>query len=570
MGQPIQLSVVIPTLNEAATITACLDQFAAWRPGPELIVVDGGSTDATLRLLAQHPSQPYIIQSPRGRAKQLRAGAAEASGNVLLFLHADTLLPPHAGRELFRTLANPQNGGGFFALGIEGVQGLEARMVALHSWWRSFTRTPLGDQAVFCWRNLYELAGGIPDVPLLEDYVFASHLRQATHLRPIPLKVQASGRRFHGRFWQQTRHDFTLLLRFHLGTSLETLRQEYRDDRPGVEPATASDEPLLDLAPAAVQATPVALQSIAVPAPHRTSIDFEEPPSDLVTAAEIDTLLELSHAPTKVTGEVPPVWEEPEPALATGEPEPVSGIVFPAPVAVDLPTAPTKEAPRQLKPAITSAPPLPPLLGDEPVPALRPSGFLAALSQGLSKLLFPGDLSGRDALEALPAAVLPPASEPTVAPAPEAPLPFASRAPQTDLPADFGYPETAPVAAGNDPASQPTPPPGVELVDLDAIRLAGLPGPRRPAGAELQDHLTAAEIAQIRSELTDIHHLSPEEAAAAALYLANVMPESGRAGLQVESPKLPHHPDKPAARVIEVSIQPSDDSPQQRKVSDSE
>jgi rSAM/selenodomain-associated transferase 2 len=188
------LSIVVPALDEAAAITACLAPLQALRSrGVEVIVVDGGSRDATRDLAA--PLADRVLEAPRGRARQMNAGAQVARGDVLLFLHADTLLPPDADAIVARAL---QGGAGWgrFDVAITGANPL-LRVVACAMNARSrWSGIATGDQAMFMTREAFREAGGFPDIPLMEDLALSRALKRAGRPACLHERVATSGRRW--------------------------------------------------------------------------------------------------------------------------------------------------------------------------------------------------------------------------------------------------------------------------------------------------------------------------------------------------------------------------------------
>jgi rSAM/selenodomain-associated transferase 2 len=191
------LSVVIPVLNEAAQIGAALEATRAAAPAAELIVVDGGSSDGTPSLAA-----PYarVVRAPRGRARQMNAGAAQACGDALLFLHADTRLPAGAVAAITAALDDQRVVGGAFALRFD-ESGWLYRCIAGSTNLRSRARRSFtGDQAIFVRASVFRAIGGYADVPLMEDLELCARLRRAGALRLLasPVVVSARRHRAHG------------------------------------------------------------------------------------------------------------------------------------------------------------------------------------------------------------------------------------------------------------------------------------------------------------------------------------------------------------------------------------
>ena len=190
------LSIIMPVLNEAPGLAAALEALAPLRQrGVEVLVVDGGSTDGTPEQASARADR--VIVAPRGRARQMRAGAAHASGALLLFLHADTRLPPHADALVEQALAH--QGWGRFDVAIEGRSiwlPIIATMMNLRS---RFTGIATGDQAIFVTRAVFDAVGGIPDQPLMEDIELSKRLKQVGPPACLRARVTTSGRRWDTR-----------------------------------------------------------------------------------------------------------------------------------------------------------------------------------------------------------------------------------------------------------------------------------------------------------------------------------------------------------------------------------
>src|SRR5262245_40262945 len=221
------LSIIIPTLNEEAGIGAALAALAELRStGTEVIIADGGSQDRTLTIAK--PLCDQIAVAPRGRGAQMNAGAARARGDVLLFLHADTRLPPAADRLAGAGLAHSKYAWGRFDVRIVGRHRLLPMVAALMSWRSSLTGIATGDQAMFVRRSVFEAAGGFPDIPLMEDIVLSKRLRRIT--RPLCLRacVVTSGRRWDERGLLPTiLLMWRLRLAFYLGADPKGLARTY-------------------------------------------------------------------------------------------------------------------------------------------------------------------------------------------------------------------------------------------------------------------------------------------------------------------------------------------------------
>lgn len=224
----VALSIIIPTLNEASGIEASLRALAPMRRrGVEVIVADGGSSDATASLAA--PLADLVLNAPRGRALQMHAGAAAATGRVLLFLHADTLLPENADRLVLERLAGGAHAWGRFDVRIAGrspMLRVIATMINLRS---RLSGIATGDQAMFVAHDAYLAVGGFPDQPLMEDIELSRLLNKRSPPLCLRACVITSGRRWetHG-VWRTIVLMWRLRLRYWLGTPAHILAEEYR------------------------------------------------------------------------------------------------------------------------------------------------------------------------------------------------------------------------------------------------------------------------------------------------------------------------------------------------------
>jgi rSAM/selenodomain-associated transferase 2 len=193
-----KLSIIIPVLDEADHIASALQALTPLRArGAELIVVDGGSTDGTV---AQATSlATFVIASPRGRAIQMNAGAAIASADVLLFLHADTRLPPDADRLVLDGFARSRRAWGRFDVTIEGAHPLLPLVAASMNLRSRLTGITTGDQAMFMRREAFTATGGFPEIALMEDITFARNLKRVSRPLNLCARVTTSGRRWEKR-----------------------------------------------------------------------------------------------------------------------------------------------------------------------------------------------------------------------------------------------------------------------------------------------------------------------------------------------------------------------------------
>ena len=188
-------SIIVPVLDEAPGIAAALEALAPMRrAGASVIVVDGGSRDATRALAA--PLADRVIEAPRGRASQMNAGARECGGDVLVFLHADSVLPPNALDAIGAGLKRTARDWGRFDVAIAGADPLLALVALLMNARSRLTGVATGDQAIFVRREAFDAIGGFPEIPLMEDVAISKKLLGRT--RPLALedRVVTSGRRW--------------------------------------------------------------------------------------------------------------------------------------------------------------------------------------------------------------------------------------------------------------------------------------------------------------------------------------------------------------------------------------
>lgn len=187
------ISIIVPALDEAAGIEACLAPLQAMRArGAEVIVVDGGSVDATRALAA--PLADRVVQAARGRARQMNEGAARARGDVLLFVHADTLLPEGADRAVEE--ATRRAPWGRFDVAIAGTDPMLAIVAAAMNLRSRIVGIATGDQAMFARRDAFHAAGGFPEIPLMEDVALSRRLKRIGAPACLRRRVVTSGRRW--------------------------------------------------------------------------------------------------------------------------------------------------------------------------------------------------------------------------------------------------------------------------------------------------------------------------------------------------------------------------------------
>lgn len=224
-----RISIIIPCLNEGAVIGPLLENLQTFRSrGHELILVDGGSQDDTLA--RAKPWVDQLIESEKGRARQMNAGAAGATGEILWFVHADTQLPSGSDESIVTGLTKSGRGWGRFDVSLSGNPVL-LKVVAFMINWRSrLTGIATGDQGIFLYTTLFRQVGGFPEIALMEDVALSKRLKAVS--RPVSLRARllTSSRR-----WEQRGIIRTILLMWRLrlayalGADPQTLATRYRE-----------------------------------------------------------------------------------------------------------------------------------------------------------------------------------------------------------------------------------------------------------------------------------------------------------------------------------------------------
>ncbi len=222
----IRLSIIIPVLNEAASIGQLLAALSG-KAKVEIIVVDGGSQDATLALAKQYPCQ--VLRSPiRGRAAQLNFGARAAKGEILLFLHADTRLPENFVTLVDAAMRESPKVWGRFDVHLSGERLMFRVIETLMNWRSRLSGIATGDQAMFVKRSVFNDVGGFENIPLMEDIALSRALKRVGPPLCLRQRVTTSSRRWEEKgVWRTILLMWRLRLAYYLGASPQELVKQY-------------------------------------------------------------------------------------------------------------------------------------------------------------------------------------------------------------------------------------------------------------------------------------------------------------------------------------------------------
>ncbi|MEM6752710.1 MAG: TIGR04283 family arsenosugar biosynthesis glycosyltransferase [Cyanobacteria bacterium P01_C01_bin.38] len=224
-----RITIIIPTLNESKNIQATLASTQA-STNVEVIVVDGGSEDNTVDIVESLGVK--VIAGYKNRARQMNAGARNATGDILLFLHADTVLPTDFDAMIRSALQQPSSVGGAFALRINAPD-IGLRLVEWGVKLRSkLFKMPYGDQAIFITREKFNYIGGFPELAIMEDFELIRNLKSIGKIAFIPVPVITSPRRWLKKgILQTTLINQIVIIAYFIGISPERIRSWYRGEK---------------------------------------------------------------------------------------------------------------------------------------------------------------------------------------------------------------------------------------------------------------------------------------------------------------------------------------------------
>ena len=223
----IQISLIIPVLNESNTFESFLNKLQPFRnEHTEIIIVDGGSRDDTINIAKNACDK--ILSCEAGRAKQMNLGASQASGSVLLFLHADTILPPDYFNLIFDRMNNHGKLWGRFDVSLSGREFMFRVIENMINFRSCLTGIATGDQAMFVESKLFKQVGGFLDIPLMEDVALSKALKQHQSPACIKTRVITSSRRWEQYgIWRTIILMWRLRWAYYLGASPKELKKRY-------------------------------------------------------------------------------------------------------------------------------------------------------------------------------------------------------------------------------------------------------------------------------------------------------------------------------------------------------
>jgi rSAM/selenodomain-associated transferase 2 len=224
----MQVSIIIPVVNEARLIRSFLSNLRERTAGAEIVLVDGGSTDGT-RELAEGFCDQLIRGAARSRAKQMNIGAEAAGGEIFWFLHADAEVPLESLDEITRIMRRPKVAGGFFRIRLPAAPAIYRLTDSFAHYAGLLLRMRCGDHGIFCRRSAFVDAGGFPDVPLMEDVEFFRRLRRCGRVVHSNKRIRASPRRYESVGPARLTFAYGSIATLYLfGVSVTTLARIYR------------------------------------------------------------------------------------------------------------------------------------------------------------------------------------------------------------------------------------------------------------------------------------------------------------------------------------------------------
>lgn len=223
----MKLSIIIPMLNEAPDLPGVLARLPLRGCHCEVLLVDGGSSDDSVAIARQAGFK--VLETTPGRARQMNAGAAAADGDLLLFLHADTVLPPLALQAIQTALADSRHQWGRFDVSISGRHPMLKVIAGMMSLRSRLTGIATGDQAIFVRREAFIRVGGFPDQPLMEDIEISKRLKAVSAPACLRHRASTSGRRWESRgLWRTIWLMWRLRFAYWRGAPAEQLARAYR------------------------------------------------------------------------------------------------------------------------------------------------------------------------------------------------------------------------------------------------------------------------------------------------------------------------------------------------------
>lgn len=227
-NRQVRASIIIPTLNESSTIENLIARLGALEGDFEIVIADGGSSDGTVDKARRLGLR--VIEAPRGRGSQMNAGARASSGEILVFLHADTSLPPEALRSIDRALGSESVSGGNFSLAFDGESRAAGFLTRIYPLLRMLGMC-YGDSAIFTRRERFDALGGYRDYPIFEDVDFYRRLRRAGRFVHLDDRAVTSSRRFEGRFIRTFALWSAMTILYWVGVGPERINRLYRPIR---------------------------------------------------------------------------------------------------------------------------------------------------------------------------------------------------------------------------------------------------------------------------------------------------------------------------------------------------